>query len=155
MEEYQKGLLLAQLLLKTIHEKTDIFVTVDPLNIVYQDTSTNPHCTLADKIAFLQTCVDNFADELFHMMTKIQDIKSIVSSPLGPQRTPQRTPQKTSQVPKPKFQFKKKSVHCERCRLKNHVVQSCRAGPPTKPCYCGASHWIYDCPLRYTTTQQK
>ena len=44
---------------------------------------------------------------------------------------------------------------CERCRLTNHRVQNCRAGPPRKPCYCGGAHWLYDCPERQSNTATK
>ena len=37
-------------------------------------------------------------------------------------------------------------MQCERCRLFSHSVTNCRAGPPRRPCYCGGSHWLYDCP---------
>ena len=38
--------------------------------------------------------------------------------------------------------------YCVRCRKTSHEVKNCRAGPPPRPCYCGGSHWIYDCPER-------
>ena len=37
---------------------------------------------------------------------------------------------------------------CNRCRQLGHFVRNCRACPPRKPCYCGGSHWLYDCPER-------
>lgn len=37
---------------------------------------------------------------------------------------------------------------CYRCRRKGHIVKNCRSGPPKAPCYCGGSHWLYDCPER-------
>lgn len=39
-------------------------------------------------------------------------------------------------------------VNCARCRMTSHAVQNCRAPPPRTPCYCGGSHWLYDCPER-------
>ena len=50
-----------------------------------------------------------------------------------------KPPQITPKAPKEK---------CERCRQTTHTVRNCRAGPPKKPCYCGGSHWLYDCPER-------
>ena len=35
---------------------------------------------------------------------------------------------------------------CVRCRKPGHEVSDCRAGPPTRPCFCGNQHWSYDCP---------
>ena len=35
---------------------------------------------------------------------------------------------------------------CARCRRTDHTIQNCRAQAPKKPCYCGGSHWRYDCP---------
>ena len=56
--------------------------------------------------------------------------------------------------PRPRDQQTARSLKCDRCRATNHEVRNCRAGPPRRPCYCGGSHWCYDCPERRTTTQQ-
>lgn len=42
---------------------------------------------------------------------------------------------------------------CDRCRQTTHTIRECRAGPPKKPCYCGGSHWLYDCPARRMAAQ--
>ncbi|ELU17751.1 hypothetical protein CAPTEDRAFT_26451, partial [Capitella teleta] len=34
---------------------------------------------------------------------------------------------------------------CHRCRRPGHTFKNCRAGPPRSPCYCGGSHWLFDC----------
>lgn len=44
------------------------------------------------------------------------------------------------------------AVTCARCRENTHTVRNCRAGPPKSPCYCGGSHWLYDCPERQRPT---
>ena len=43
------------------------------------------------------------------------------------------------------------AVKCDRCRRAGHEVRNCRAGPPNRPCYCGGSHWLYDCPEHRAT----
>lgn len=45
-------------------------------------------------------------------------------------------------------------MKCDRCRRTSHTVKNCRAGPPQRPCYCGGSHWAYDCPERKSNNQK-
>jgi hypothetical protein len=42
---------------------------------------------------------------------------------------------------------------CARCRSTQHKLSECRAGLPPKPCFCGAMHWVYDCPHRRPNAQ--
>ena len=42
-------------------------------------------------------------------------------------------------------------LKCHRCRRVGHLLKNCRSGPPRSPCYCGGSHWLYDCPERKQT----
>ena len=44
---------------------------------------------------------------------------------------------------------------CSRCRSKNHKLADCHAGPPSKPCFCGSLHWVYDCPHRRPNAQNE
>ena len=37
---------------------------------------------------------------------------------------------------------------CWRCRKASHIVKTCTAPPPKRPCFCGGQHWLYDCPQK-------
>jgi len=47
----------------------------------------------------------------------------------------------------------KREDKCSRCRSAQHKLPQCQAGPPSKPCFCGAMHWMYDCPHRRPNAQ--
>lgn len=58
-----------------------------------------------------------------------------------------RSPKKQApnQSSNSKSQFKSQPS-CLRCRQNSHQTQSCQAAPPRRPCFCGGSHWLFDCP---------
>lgn len=63
-------------------------------------------------------------------------------------RAPRRQRPASAQSAPPQEQTPPPTVKCERCRRTDHATRYCRAMPPSRPCYCGGQHWVYDCPER-------
>lgn len=61
------------------------------------------------------------------------------------------TPKPIYSAPPPPHTATSTAFRCLRCRSTNHTIENCRSGPPRRPCYCGGSHWLFDCPERKTT----
>ena len=152
-----------QAVLRRHYEDSEVYITIDPRSIHYQDTAANPYCGTLEHIQSLQCTLGDLRedlDDMHHTMASLSLRVETIARQLQPPPyvpSPRIDPPVSTNYPQAAWKRtpkKKKSSHpgrrhdvCDRCRRPGHHVARCTAEPPNRKCpLCQEYHWIYDCP---------